>query len=54
MLSDPERKDRKMIDVADQEFKLLEVVRGINYGEVVATVQNSEIVLIEERKRIKP
>ena len=53
-MSEPKREYQQTIGVVEQELKLLEVVREIHYGEVVATVQNSEIVLIEERKRIKP
>ena len=49
-----EANTRHMIEVVEQENKLLEVVRSLAYGEVLITIQNSEIVLIEERKKIKP
>ena len=36
-----------------QERKLIEVIRGLDYGEVRIVIKGSEIVQIEEKKSIK-
>jgi|GEM_PF-2698080 len=41
------------IQMSDKEQKVIERVRQLDYGEVRIVVQNSEIVLIEEKKTTK-
>ena len=39
--------------VSEQERKLLEVIRKLDYGEVRVVIKDSNIVQIEEKKSIK-
>ena len=40
-------------ETTEQEHKVLEVLRQIDYGEMRIVVKDSEIVQIEEKKSIK-
>jgi len=39
--------------ITEQENKLLEILRRIDYGEMRIVVKGSEVVQIEEKKSIK-
>ena len=58
VLSEPKKQDGASpsltkIPITEQERKVLEVLRKLDYGEVRIVVQASEIVQIVEQKSIK-
>ena len=45
--------DSDLMPVTEQERKLIEVLRKLDYGEVRIVLRGSEIVQVEEKKSIK-
>ena len=51
--SDGAYPDTEKEPFSEQERKLIEVIRRLDYGEVRIVIKDSEIVQIEEKKSIK-